>query len=146
VEFRLSSAVKPDRVQQILYGDTLEPYICADLIGKVLVERTAARAQLIITDCRSALDLRLTQETPVAWLAGEEGLLTRALSAAGTEVSTPNREGIRLFCHARFPLDVPAVKSTLDCMDGQFDLIEPFARIRGAMEEAKHLGAATRGE
>ena len=29
LEFRLSTAVQPTRVQQILYGGTLQPYICA---------------------------------------------------------------------------------------------------------------------
>ena len=37
LEFRLSTAVQPNRVQQVLYAATLRPYICADLIGKTLV-------------------------------------------------------------------------------------------------------------
>src|SRR5687767_11333073 len=37
LEFRLSTAVQPNRVQQILYGPTLAEYVCADLIGKTLV-------------------------------------------------------------------------------------------------------------
>ena len=39
LEFRLSTAVQPNRVQQILYGGTLLSYICADLIGKTLVDK-----------------------------------------------------------------------------------------------------------
>src|SRR6266849_1486774 len=58
LEFRLSNAVQPNRVQQILYGGTLQPYICADLIGKTLVEKTAIAVQLILTDREPALDLR----------------------------------------------------------------------------------------
>src|SRR6516162_1317357 len=42
VEFRLSTAVQPNRVQQILYGGKLQPYICADLIGKTMVDKTSA--------------------------------------------------------------------------------------------------------
>src|SRR2546423_15306908 len=41
LEFRLSSAVQPNRVQQILYAGTLLSYLCADLIGKTLVDKTA---------------------------------------------------------------------------------------------------------
>src|SRR5438874_9502528 len=44
LEFRLSTAVQPNRVQQILYGPALQPYLCADLIGKTLVEKTATAA------------------------------------------------------------------------------------------------------
>src|SRR5438105_7359821 len=68
LEFRLSSAVQPNRVQQILYGQSLEPYICADLIGKTLVDKAATSAQIILTDHRAALDLRLRLDIPVAWV------------------------------------------------------------------------------
>src|SRR5215831_801564 len=50
LEFRLSTAVQPNRVQQILYGPTLEPYVCADLIGKTLIDKAGTPAELIITD------------------------------------------------------------------------------------------------
>src|SRR5207302_2786713 len=72
LEFRLSTTVQPSRVQQILYGDTLAPYIYGELIGKTLVERTATAADLILTNCDSALELRLTVATPIVWLK-EEG-------------------------------------------------------------------------
>src|SRR5437870_8265366 len=72
LEFRLSTAVQPNRVQQILYGGSLEPYICADLIGKALVEKTATPVSLVLTDNQAVLDLRDRWETPVAWLAPRE--------------------------------------------------------------------------
>ena len=68
LEFRLSSAVQPNRVQQILYANTLEPYICADLIGKTLFDKAGVPAQLIVTDREVVLDLRLKLDAPVAWL------------------------------------------------------------------------------
>ena len=64
LEFRLSSAVQPNRVQQILYGQSLEPYICADLIGKTLVDKTATAAQIIVTDHPAALDHRRCDPEP----------------------------------------------------------------------------------
>src|SRR5947209_11673269 len=75
LEFRASNPVQPNRVQQVLYGGTLRPYICADLIGKTLVDKTATGAQIIVTDCRPVLDLRRLIETPIVWLAisGESG-------------------------------------------------------------------------
>ena len=58
LEFRLSTAVQPNRVQQVLYGATLQPYIFADVIGKTLVEKTGLTVQMIVTDREPALDLR----------------------------------------------------------------------------------------
>src|SRR5208283_5475582 len=64
LEFRLSSPVQPNRVQQILYGGTLQPYICAEVIGKTLVEKAGITVNLIITDREPVLDLRLRLQLP----------------------------------------------------------------------------------
>src|SRR5947209_2798669 len=72
LEFRLSTAVQPNRVQQILYAGTLQTYICGDLIGKTLVEKTTAPVQLVFTDTEAALDLRLSLEVPVVWVPPPE--------------------------------------------------------------------------
>src|SRR5438105_357170 len=110
LEFRLSSAVQPNRVQQILYGQSLEPYICADLIGKTLVDKTATTAQIILTDHPAALDLRLRVQVPVA------------LVDLGASASPP--------CpHAHFPNDASALRHLRERL-GNFDFSEPFTRIR----------------
>src|SRR4051812_23019311 len=59
LEFRLSSAVQPNKVQQILYAGTLQSYLCSDLIGKALVDKAGVGVGMVVTDCESALDLRL---------------------------------------------------------------------------------------
>lgn len=69
LEFRLSSAVQPNKVQQILYGPTLVSYVCADLIGKTLVDKAGSPVRLVFTDREEVLDLRLKLEVPVVWLA-----------------------------------------------------------------------------
>src|ERR1051325_4322816 len=69
LEFRLTSAVQPNRVQQILYASTLQSYICADLIGKALLDKAGIPVQVLITDRQVVLDLRLKVEIPVVWLA-----------------------------------------------------------------------------
>lgn len=133
LEFRLSSAVQPNRVQQILYAHTLEPYLCADLIGKTLVDKAAVPAQLIVTEREVVLDLRLKLEVPVAWLAPAE--------EPRAAIRTP-RGG--LVFHPRFAGDAAVVREMLDRIDSAFDLAEPFSRIREAIAEARKLGVANR--
>src|SRR5947209_19997269 len=58
LEFRLSSAVQPNKVQQILYGPTLRTYLSADVIGKTLVEKVNSPVALVLSDTREALELR----------------------------------------------------------------------------------------
>src|SRR3954469_15023122 len=69
LEFRLSTAVQPNRVQQILYAQTLSEYVCGELVGRTLVEKTATAAHLVLTDTREALSVRRAVDVPVAWVA-----------------------------------------------------------------------------
>ncbi len=131
LEFRLSTAVQPNRVQQILYADTLVPYICGDLIGKTLVEKTGVPVQAVFTDTEAALALRLKLEAPVAYLPRAE-----------QPVPADPRE--RLRTHTAFPDDGALLRETLEKLHRAFDLTEPFQRIREAMGEAKKLGVTSR--
>lgn len=131
VEFRLSTAVQPNRVQQILYGGTLTQYLCADLIGKTLIEKTATPTQLLVTDSRDLLTLRSRVDVPIV----------AAVSGNG-------------FAHPRssLPLELPTewmheedrIRGLLDRVDAALDLAEPFSRIREAMGEARKMGVTSR--
>ena len=133
LEFRLSTPVQPNRVHEILYGDGLEPYICSDLIGKTLVEKTSSTAHVIITDHPRALDLRLSLDVPIVWLGHVQKESEDSLSF----------ENFR--CHARFPDDAKALRSVFEQTNGVVDLAEPFARVREAISEARKMGVAGRG-
>jgi hypothetical protein len=124
LEFRLSSAVQPNRVQQILYGDSLEPYLCGELIGKTLVEKTATPVRGVITDTAAALELRRRLDIPMALVRAE---------------ANPDH----LICHPQFAMDDQALRSLVDG-HGAVDLAEPFTRIREAIAEARKLGVAGR--
>jgi hypothetical protein len=130
LEFRLTSAVQPNRVQHILYGAALESYLCGDLIGKTLVEKSTTPVQWLVTDHRAALILRQRLNIPVSlWHPAEldeENLLV---------VSR------HLYCDDQFPGDVPAVQKLLEKL-GNFDLGEPFQRIRDAIHEARKMGVS----
>jgi hypothetical protein len=124
--------VQPNRVQQILYAGTLASYVCGDLIGKTLVEKTAAPIQLVLTDTEAALDLRLSLDVPVALVGPPQP----------AEVPRPGRPALRT--HPRFPADAQAVAEILERTNGLIDLGEPFVRIREAITEARKLGVASR--
>ncbi|CAN5366437.1 hypothetical protein BH11PLA2_BH11PLA2_47480 [soil metagenome] len=132
LEFRLTTAVQPNRVQQILYGATLTDYIHADLIGKTLVEKTAVTPSLIITDVAAVLPLRAKVEMPVIALGDGETTLKHDRS------STP------LSFLTQFEADRDAIITLLDKLDSSMDLAEPFSRIREAVTEARKTGAITR--
>lgn len=134
LEFRLSSAVQPNRVQAILYGDTLQSYLCGEVIGKTLLDKTTTPVQAVIVDNPLSLDLRLKIELPVGlW----HTLVDPDQPAPGLPVQS------RLYCHGRFPDDVAALQQQIAKL-GQLDFGEPFARIREAINEARKMGVTTR--
>ena len=140
LEFRLSSAVQPNRVQHILYAATLEPYICADLIGKTLVEKAALPVQLLITDQPAILDLRHKVECPVLLLPSGEDTRSRELAEQGAAVPARKADQGALLCHPQFVEDGALARDLLGRLDAGFDLAEPFARIREAIGEARKMG------
>jgi hypothetical protein len=133
LEFRVSSAVQPNKVQTILYGDTLHSYLC-EVIGKTLVDKTATPVQWVLVDNPVALDLRWRVEMPV-------GLWYPVVDPDRPMPGLPVRE--RVYCHAQFPEDVALLREQFDKV-GQLDLAEPFVRIRDAMAEARKMGVTTR--
>src|SRR5688572_22064147 len=122
LEFRLSTAVQPNRVQQVLYASTLRPYVCADLIGKTLVDKAGVAVQLLLTDTDAVLDLRHKVDVPVVWVGGDE--------SAGPVVLPPRAGRGALVAHRAYPDDVPRVRELLAGLEGLLDLAEPFSRIR----------------
>src|SRR5512146_1632382 len=82
LEFRLTTAVQPNRVQTALYGPTLTEYLHADVIGKTLVDETGTKPDLIVTDTLPALALRGRIEIPVVSVAAPPGTLSEVVAFA----------------------------------------------------------------
>jgi hypothetical protein len=139
LEFRLTSAVQPNRVQQILYADTLAGYVCGKLIGKALFDKTSVPVQLVVTDREAALDLRLDVEVPVVCLQVEADPAPVTVNV----LDLPGGRG-RLVCHPRYPGDLAGVEQILQQIDRSLDLAEPFGRIREALTEARKMGVTGR--
>lgn len=130
LEFRLSSAVQPNKVQTILYGDTLQSYLCGEVIGKTLIDKATTPVQWVLVDNPMALDLRLRVEMPVGlWYT----IADPDQPMPGLMVQS------RLYCHVEFPDDVAALRQQVEKL-GQLDFGEPFARIREAINEARKMG------
>ena len=147
IEFRLTTSVQPNRVQKILYADTLQSYICSELIGKTLVEKTNIAVQLLVTDTPSVLDLRLHLETPIAYVARAARVNPNQSEEANQPEfvcpTIPVQNNIH--CHGHFPQDAEAIQDILKRLTGNVDLLEPFERVREAMGEARKMNVKARG-
>lgn len=139
LEFRLTTAVQPNRVQQILYGRTLDEYIHADLIGKTLVEKTGTHPTLIVTDTLGVLPLRSRLDVPVVALHTGQGS-----PPPGMLVLPTPRAAAGLLYPASHPGDRELIEQRLAQVDPAVDLGEPFQRIREAVTEARKMGVTNR--
>lgn len=128
IEFRISSAVQPNKVQHILYAEGLKPFIFSEVIAKALIEKSSQLVDLVVTDQPEVLGLRRKVDIPVVCLAKAEGPVPE-----GTLVIAGPR-GVGL--HLAGSIEEAQIFTTVfEGMD--IDLAEPFIRIRDAVQETR---------
>ena len=135
LEFRLSSAVCPTRVQQLLYGHTLEEYLHGELIGRTLIEKAYQLPNLVVTDHPAALSLAECLSIPT--------LLVAASLPGGVEAVPGARCGLAAGAR-RGDSASPELAAIVARLDPTLDLAEPFGRIKEAMTEARKSGGLSR--
>lgn len=138
LEFRLTTLVQPNRVQEILYGSTLREYILAELIGKTLIEKTTTQPSLVVVDSATMLPLRSRIEYPVIAIAS--GRQTEP----DTLTLTHERSRQPILYPLKFSDDGPRITQLLDAIDAAVELSEPFNRVREAVVEARKMGVTSR--
>jgi len=128
IEFRVTSSVQPNKVQHILYGEGLKPFIFSEVIAKTLVEKSSQQVDLVVTDLPEVLGLRKKLDIPVVCLAkAEDPVPQGTLVIAGPRGIglhfAGNNEEATLFTNLFEGMDI--------------DLAEPFIRIRDAVQETR---------
>jgi hypothetical protein len=137
LEFHCTAPLKPSRAQEILYGPTLRPFLFGEQIGQTLLAKAKGKPFLVCTDAEPMLAAREFSDVPLVLVQAAEG-------AEGNEPRTSNRGepfalGRRqVITAAGHEADKTSVleKWTAAHADA-LDLLEPFTRIREALEEAQ---------
>ena len=152
LEFHCTAPVRPNRAQEILYGPTLRPYLYGEQIGRALMERVSVAPGLVFTDVEPALALRPLTTVPVVYVPPCASMEHAASSDATARIdaphSTPSPAGsmrlhrvslgaLQLAVPQTHAQDEPQVVSQWQPHAEEFDLTEPFGRIREAIDEAR---------
>jgi hypothetical protein len=121
LEFRVSGAIRPTSLQKILYGDTLNEYVSNDLIGLPMIQALENKPDLVLVREAEFLKLRPKMEMPVLWVrsTADGQFVLQAFPGSDQE--------------AEFGRDVLPSR-----LRGQ-SIMEPFTRIRNALDEAHNL-------
>ena len=128
LEFQCTTPVRPNRTQEILYGNSLKSFLYGELIGKTLCSRLAIKPDLIIVGQEDLLELRRDNEIPVAYLAPNE---KRDL-ADETKLSIGN-QSVQL--HREFATDRELLEEKSRSISADADLSEPLLRVQEALQE-----------
>jgi hypothetical protein len=68
LEFSCTTPVKPNTAQEILYGDSLEPFFYGELIAQTLLSRSKYPVSHVLTDTAAILPVQEFVETPVIYV------------------------------------------------------------------------------
>jgi hypothetical protein len=149
LEFHCTAPIKPNRAQEILYGPTLAPYMYGEHIGRSLAQKASVEPLLICTDREPALALREFVTMPVVLLAAD-ACSEHAAGEKALRVDEPHKLRApllsvvagrnRVAIKASQRGDEALVAERLAELGEEFDLAEPFLRIRDAIDEAQRVG------
>ena len=133
LEFHCTSPVKPNRAQEILYGPTLRPYLFGEQIGQTLISKAKNEVGLVCTDLAACLAAREFSERPLVVILAKDGA-GESEFALGARFQLGKNE---VATAAKFESDEQAIREFHAHFGDGIDLLEPFARIREALEEAQ---------
>lgn len=149
IEFHCTAPVRPNRAQEILYGPTLKPYLYGEQIGQALLAKAKSNPLLVFTDLSAVLALRGHSSMPVTLVADEEAEYDRRSQHrldgphSGPPMPAASRlhyfsvGGQRLAVEVSQRSDEAEIQKRWANYAQDFDLLEPFGRIREAIDEAR---------
>lgn len=137
IEFHCTAPVRPNRAQEILYGNTLSDFLYSEQIAQALIKHSKSNLFAIITDIPQILSAQENIATPIIFAAK---LKNEQLSAELNnldnlaEIKLGNSIGI---LSSSFADANPDLSRTFSESFNSIDPLEPFERIRSAIEEAQ---------
>ncbi len=143
LEFQCTLPIRPTRAHEILFGSALRDYLIGEAIGPLLLSRCRNSPAILCCDQPEALPLDTHGSCPLA-------LVCEAAETDEGPISDDMLPGFDRIELAGSTIRVAAerteqVRRLIGQLSSLPDLIEPFSRIREAIQEAHKQVARTRG-
>lgn len=132
LEFQCTAPLRASRTQEILYGQTLQPYLKCDLIGRTLYEKASVKPHVLVTGDPELLSLREQLKVPVACCEEPD--------SANLPAETVRIGDRVLRFHSAHQADASVVKQHSAALPEDADLSEPLDRVREALTETVRSG------
>ncbi len=135
LEFQCTTPVRPNRTQEILFGETLRPWLLGELIGSTLLDRVAIKPSLVVTSDPCLLELRNHTEVPIAVAESATGGRRGATGGDALESRKLHLGGSVLRFHDAHNSDIDSLQKQRHLIPDSADLQEPLERVREALAE-----------
>lgn len=140
LEFRHTDAVSPTRLEQILYGRSLDKYLKADTMANALLKDLEKKPDLLVVPDESYFSLTRNYPFPFVQL----GTVRREPMPTPGEVQEiseneihlqvlSNREPVRIKVDRKNAPTLASVKTIVLEVGRTMDIVEPFSRVQEAL-------------
>jgi hypothetical protein len=139
LEFKCTHSVKPTAIQKSLYGDKLKPYIAITLCGIPLLNNISNKPDILFINIPFILGLRPEIEIPTLLIRRTGESINLQSEENETEKQRIESESgqfqaIVLQAHPDKKEESKALNGTVNQLFNNFDLIEPFDRMKKSIE------------
>lgn len=138
-DFRCTSAIKPNPIQRVLYGNTLMEHMASDLCGLPLLKALPKTPAVLLVERPEWMVLRPQTGIPTLWVRHQSEILSagKVGMAAGEELIASEGglfETVLASCHAGQLEDLAESIEWLRQIGKVLDPLEPFARIAAGLK------------
>jgi hypothetical protein len=118
----------------MLYGTSLKDYVYGELICAPLIKATKEKISFVLTKERYIMEVRPLVAVPIVFISNND-------KAAGDGVKT-----ISFQMHKDYSTELSQAKVLLTPITQKLDLMEPFERLKLALNEVHRLGVGEKGK
>ncbi len=134
-EFRATSPIKPTQLQQILYGASIKDYVYGELICAPLVRATKEKLSVVLVKEPYILAMRPLVSVPVILVKNEHNQVLDGVKPVNLLFSS----------HKNFMNELSYAQTILAPVVQKHNLIEPFDRLKLALNEVHRMGVGEKG-
>lgn len=145
LEFHCTMPVKPSRAQMLLYGPTMDAFVCGEQIAKALVGKAKVKPDIVLTDCAAVLALATVSDVAAGLLHFEpESPSSHFLIPDGGagEMRRVQVDPWQMSILESQAASEAEIVEALGHLGSNFDLTEPFQRVTHALLEAHPIAKA----
>ncbi len=139
LEFHCTMPVKPTKAQSLLYGPTMDDFVCGEQIAKALITKAKLTPDLVITDTPPVLSASLVTDVPILCLTQDDqidsGTLRRPVVTV-VPLQQFQEHKLRFSRNSQADKVQSIAAEVLKQLSERFDVTEPFSRIVEALFEA----------